>query len=64
MVGTNISNYLQEKGIKQNYLADKIGCPQSRLSRILNNISKIDCVTYYKICKALDVEMERFMEEE
>lgn len=63
MVGKRIKDYLTEKGIKQSFVADKVGIPNSQMSNILNNGRSIDCVLYYKICTALDVPLDTFLKE-
>lgn len=61
MVGKKIKEYLAEKGIKQTFLAEKTGLSNSAISDICNNDRRIECVEYYKICKALDVPLEQFL---
>lgn len=63
MVGARIKQYLNDNGIKQAFLADKVDIPQSQLSDICNKGRSIDCVLYYKICKALNVPLEKFLED-
>lgn len=62
MVGARIKNYLAENGIKQNYLAEKTGLSASQVSDICIHDRRIDCVEYYKICKALNVPLETFLD--
>lgn len=62
MISKRIKKYLEENGIKQAFVAEKIGIGASQLNRVLNTGRKIDCVTYYKICRALNVPLEYFME--
>lgn len=62
MVGARIKSYLTEKGIKQAYVADKAGLTASQMSDICIHDRKIDCIEYYKICKALEVPFETFLE--
>lgn len=64
MVGRRIKEYLKANGIKQTFLAEKVGIDKSRLSDICNNGRIIDCELYYKICKALNVPLETFVEGE
>ena len=64
MIGARIKQYLTDNGIKQAFLAEKVEIPQSQLSDICNKGRSIDCVLYYKICKALNVPFEKFLEEE
>ena len=65
MVGMKIGEYLEENGIKQSFVADKVGITPARMSEIVNKQNKIiDCVLYYKICKVLNVPLELFLEDE
>lgn len=63
MVGAKIKQYLQDHGIKQGFIAEKVDIPSSKMSDICNKDATIDCVLYYKICKALDVPLETFLKE-
>lgn len=63
MIGARIKEYLTENGIKQSYLAEKTGLSNSQISDICIHDRRIDCVEYYKICKALNVPLEKFLEE-
>jgi transcriptional regulator with XRE-family HTH domain len=62
MIGSKIKEYLTENGIKQGFVAEKVGLTPSQMSDICNRNKSIDCVTYYKICKALNVPLETFLE--
>jgi len=67
MIGTKIKDYLADNGIKQAFLAEKTGLSPSQVSDICIHDRKIDCIEYYKICKALNLELDYFfkdMEEE
>lgn len=64
MVGARIKDYLTQNGIKQTYLAEKVGLTNSQLSDICNRDRKIDCVEYYRICQALNVPFDTFLHEE
>lgn len=61
MVGNNIKEYLNENGIKQSFVANKVGVSNSAMSEICNKDRTIDCVLYYKICKVLNVPLEFFL---
>lgn len=61
MVGKRIKEYLIENGIKQTFIAEQAGISPSKMSDICNRNRMIDCMTYYKICKALNVPMETFL---
>ncbi len=63
-VGERIGLYLSQNGIKQSFLAEKTGIPDSIISTIVNKGRKIEVMEYYKICKALNVEMATFIDEE
>ena len=43
MVGLKIKEYLDVKGIKYSYLAEKTGMPMNILSPTLNGKKKIEC---------------------
>ena len=60
-VGKNIKEYMAENGIKQSFVADKVGIPQPQMSDICNKGRSIDCILYYKICNALNVPLEKFL---
>jgi len=64
MVGKRIGEYLTNNGIKQSWLAEKVGITAPQMSDICNKGRTIDCVLYYKICKALNVALETFLKEE
>lgn len=63
-VGERIKRYLEENGIKQTFVADKAGITVSKMNDICNRGKSIDCVTYYKVCTALGVPLESFLQEE
>lgn len=63
MIGAKIRDYLKENGIKQKYLAEKTGIGSNKISDICIHDRKIECVEYYKICKALGLPLEYFLQE-
>ena len=63
MVGKRIKEYLVSNGIKQSFVAEKTGLSTMVISDICNKDRRIDCMEYYKICKALNVPLETFLEE-
>lgn len=63
MIGKRIKEYLAERGIKQSFVAEKAGLTPTTMSDICIKDRKIECVEYYRICKALGVPMETFMED-
>jgi len=62
LIGERIKEYLRENGIKQSFLVEKTGLTHSQVSDICNNDRKLDCVEYYKICKALNLSLDHFMQ--
>ena len=62
MIGNRIKEYLRDNGIKQSYLAEKTGLSNCQISDIVNHDRRIDCVEYYKICNALNVPLDHFMQ--
>lgn len=63
MVGSKIKDYLNENGIKQSFLAEKTGLSNSQVSDICIHDRKIDCVEYFRICKALDLPLDYFLKD-
>lgn len=61
-VGKRIQQFMKDNGIKQTYLAEKVGFTDAKLSAIVNGQRGIDCVEYARICKALGVEYGYFLE--
>lgn len=62
MVGVAIKEYLEKNGIKQAFVAEKVGITSSQMSYICNGRQSIDCVIYFKICRALNVPLDLFFE--
>lgn len=62
-VGAVIGKYLKENGIKQTFLAERVGMPDAKISAIINQGQKIEVVEYYRICRALNVSFEKFLDE-
>lgn len=60
MTGKKIHSYLLQNGIKQTFLAEKIGVPKTTLSSMLHEKQRIDVEMYAKICNALDVPLTEF----
>ena len=63
MVGKRIEKYLNDNGIKKTFLAEKVGITKQKMTRICN-ADVIDCILYSKICKALNVSYDTFLEGE
>ena len=61
-IGIKIGQYLKDRGIKQSFLVEKTGMTASAVSDICTGSRKtIDCIEYFKICRALEVDMLTFM---
>lgn len=63
-LGEKIKKFIEERGIKQTFLAEKTGLSNSIISKILNDNHSITADTYYAICKALRVDLNYFFEDE
>lgn len=62
MIGQRIKQYLEGNGIKQSFVAEKIGITKQKMAYICSS-KNVDCVTYYRICKALNVPLETFLDD-
>lgn len=66
-IGPAVKRYLVEHGIKQSYLADKTGLTNSMISDLCTGIRSdqtIPCIVIWKICKALDVPISTFVNDD
>ena len=63
MVGERIKEYLQNNGITQAFVARETGLKPCTLSDIFNRGRRVDVTEYYKICKALNVPLDKFLED-
>lgn len=63
MLGKIIKKYLDANGVKQTFLAQKLGIPDSAVSDMLNGKRNIMATEYYLICKALGVSTDLFFED-
>lgn len=63
MVGSRIKDYLNAKGIKQSFVAEKSGLSPMVISDICNKDRKIDILEYKRICDVLELPLEYFLEE-
>ena len=61
-VGQRIKEYTSSQGIKQKYLAKRIGVDDSQMSKILNGTREININEYLSICHALNVPIDKFVE--
>ena len=63
MVADNIKNYLKEKGIKISFIAEQIDVPYATVNLMLNGKRRLTADVFSKICKVLEVPMDRFATE-
>lgn len=64
MLGKRIKKFIDGRGIKQTFLAAKIGVSDGAMSAICAGDRSIDAVEYYLICKALNVPLEYFFSDD
>lgn len=57
MVGALAKQYMKENGIKQSYVAEKMGMPPQVLGQILNENRKIEVTEYCELCMALGIDI-------
>ena len=63
-IGLRIGKYLKDRGITQSFLVRETGLTASAISDICSGTRKgIECLEYYKICKALGVDLMTFIAE-
>ena len=62
-IGERIANYTRDHGVMNKFLAEKAEVSDAKISLILKGKQEIGVIEYYKICKALNVPMEQFIEE-
>ena len=62
MVRDAISDYLDEKGVTQSHLSKKSGLSPQAICTYLKGGRGLDIEEYIKICDALEVSYEFFME--
>ena len=60
MLGTTIKKYIDDKGLKQQKVAMDAGLTAQQLSDICCERRKVDALEYFRICKALDVDLDYF----
>ncbi len=61
-LGVKINQYLESKGIKQSFVAEKSNIRQNILSRILRGERPCRAEEYINICRAIDVPLDTFTE--
>lgn len=63
-IGEKIKVFMNKRGIKQTFVAETTGIPQTILNNILNGKRNIYADEYALICKALRVSLEEFFPNE
>ena len=62
--GQSLKALLDERGIKQNELAKKIGLSESTLSSMISrDVGKVDIEIFLQICDAIDCDPEQFYQD-
>lgn len=56
-----IKTYIEENGIKQNYLSEKTGIPENTLSIILNGKRRLSADEFVSIILVLGVDPNYFL---
>lgn len=62
MLAESINKYLKDRGIKQSWLAEKVGLPVTTLNGIINGKVQLKADLFIQICQALEVPPETFSE--
>lgn len=62
MVQSVVAQYIKDMGIKQNWIASKIGMSENAISAILNGKRKMSADEFARICRAIGKEPNDFME--
>ncbi len=60
----NVNTYLSQRKIKQKYVSMKSDIDEKKLSRILNQVQKIDLDDMERISEALGYKVEYFLSED
>lgn len=63
LLAKRINEYLKENGIKQTWLAEKVGVPITTFNGIINGRVAMKADMFIKICVALGEPPERFTRE-
>lgn len=50
--------YLAQKGIKQSFISERTGIPESAISRMLNGNIRLTADAFAKICIAVEITMD------
>lgn len=61
-IGQRIKDYMKSHGIKQTFVSEKTGIPNTRLNMALNGHRRLPYDEYELICGALNVGTDQFLE--
>lgn len=59
-INEHLSNYVNEKGIKQIYIAQKTGLSPDTISKLLNGSRRMLADEFLSICNALNIDPNIF----
>ena len=60
---TLLKKFRQAKGIRQVELAEKLGVPQSFVSKYESGDRRLDVLELRQVCDALDISLQEFIQE-
>ena len=60
MLGALAKEYMKSNGIKQSYVAEKMGMPPQGVGQILNEKRKIEASEFFSMCEAMGVDAAEF----
>ena len=60
MLNQKIKKYMEDRGIKQSFLKERLGMTASTVNALLNGNRGISAEEYFKICAALNVPLDYF----
>ena len=63
MLHDKIKAFMNERGIKQSFLKERLGMTASTCNALLNGNRGISAEEYFKICDALKVPLNYFKDE-
>lgn len=59
----NLNEYIDHYGIKQSFIAKRVGIEKNKLSRILNSVQPVTYEDMHSISDALDKDIKYFLQE-
>lgn len=62
MVAKNIKDYLKAKGIRQTWLAEQLGIPNTTLNGYFSGLAQLKADMFVEICQILGEPPETFTE--